>query len=203
MDAWWNSAEIISKFNDLVKIALILLIGLTLIGSILTFVLSKRLSTLQGQETKALQDKVVAAEKHRAEERQARAIEEQREQQRRHTPPQLDAYLAFGENSRELLVVIDAKNDIPFKYQWIVVTENDKVVSGIPLEYQELHPTTSKDKRWNHRARIQRDKVINNYVELRFSYESIYLAELGYPPELRGKIIQKYKLVGDIPHPLE
>ena len=38
-------------------------------------------------------------------------------------------------------------------------------------------------------------RVVNQYIELRFRYESIYSGELNDPPHLRGKIIKKYRFV--------
>jgi len=201
---WWDSVETVGKLNDGIKIAAIVLLAVTLVAAVLAFVAEKRLSGLQARAAKALQGRVDAAEQvvrnaeaRRAEEERAQALAKQREEQRRRTPPALDAYLAFGEQSQNLRLVIDAKNDIPFMYRVVIVTERNLIVSGIQLEDAELYPATSAKKRWSGKADIDREKVINDYVELRFTYESLYSAELGDPPELRGTINRKYKLVGE------
>jgi hypothetical protein len=121
---------------------------------------------------------------------------------RKRTPPELDAYLAFGEKSRELLVIIDAKNEIPFKARWILTTANNVSIAGVPLEDVEIHPTNER-RRWNSKANIQTDRLVNDYVELRFSYESLYSAELGGPDNLRGEIIRRYRLIDGKPYRLD
>src|SRR3989442_1499204 len=45
-------------------------------------------------------------------------LQDQAEARRRRTPPQLDAFLATSTKSGDLLVVIDAKNLIPFRANW-------------------------------------------------------------------------------------
>lgn len=210
MNMWWNSVETVGKINDWIKIVILIFGVMTVAASILGFVVSRRLSTLNAEETKSLQRRVDTAElafeadeQRRAEEERVTALERQREKQRRRTPPALDAYLAFGEESQQLLVVVDAKNDIPFKCWWVVVTEKDRIVTGIQTEYVEVYPESNNKKRWTEKANIERDKIVNDYIELRFRYESLYSAELGSPQELQGKIIHKYKLVGDRAVPLE
>ncbi len=201
---WWDSLQTVNKFNDGIKVALIVFGALTVVASVLAYVVGKRVSALQAAATQVLQGRVDSAEQavrnaevRRAEEERAQTLAKQREEQRRRTPPALDAYLAFGEQSQQLLVVIDAKNDIPFKYRSVIVTERNLIVSGIQLEDGEIYPVTNTKKRWSEKANIHRDKVLNEYVELRFSYESLYSAELGYPEELRGTITHKYRLLGD------
>src|SRR5262245_46388138 len=56
------------------------------------------------------------------------------EASRKRTPPQVEAYLATSERTGEILVVMDAKNLIPWRARWSIVTENNQVVAGIMLE---------------------------------------------------------------------
>jgi hypothetical protein len=108
------------------------------------------------------------------------------------TPPKIKAYLASSERTGDLLVVMDAENLVPFRARWRIVTKKDKIVSGIMLEGHEIYPT-DKQKRFNTKANINAAEVTDEYVELRFRYESIYSAELGNPSELRGEIVQRYR----------
>lgn len=123
------------------------------------------------------------------------------ELQRKHTSPNIDAQLALSDKGN-LLIVIDAHNLIPFKARWVIVTERDVIVSGLMLGDAEFHPMTDK-KRWQEKVDIQRDKVVNDFLELRFDYTSVYVAELNYPKELSGEIVRKYKLVDGYPRPID
>jgi hypothetical protein len=109
------------------------------------------------------------------------------------TPPKMVAYLAKSEQTGELLVVIDAENLIPFRAHWAIVTERKAIVAGIMLQDQEIHPSDER-RRFSAKAGINQDQIVNEYVELRFGYESLYSSELANPPELRGEIVQRYRL---------
>ena len=50
---------------------------------------------------------------------------------------------------------------------------------------------------------INSDKVIDNYVELRFTFVSLYSAELNDPAHLKGEIVQKYRYVDGSLFPAE
>ena len=52
-------------------------------------------------------------------------------------------------------------------------------------------------KRFSAEITINNERVVNQYIELRFRYESIYSGELNDPPHLRGEIIKKYRFVDD------
>ena len=109
------------------------------------------------------------------------------------TPPNVDVLIAKSASSGDLLVVLDAKNLIPFKARWSIVTKNNEVVSGIMLEDQEIHPT-EKDRRFSIKAQINEKKVIDEFVEIRLRYESIFFSEVGNLEELKGKITRQYRL---------
>ncbi len=67
----------------------------------------------------------------------------------------------------------------------------------------ELHPTKEK-KRFVNKAPINRDRVRGNFIELRFTFTSLYSAELNDPPNLKGEIVKKYQYVnGRIFPPVE
>ena len=108
------------------------------------------------------------------------------------TPPKVNAYLATSERSGELLVVMDAENLVPFRARWAIVTEKDRIVAGIMIEDHEIYPTKDR-KRFTVKAGINPEQVVNDYVELRFRYASMYAAELGNPKELSAEVVQKYR----------
>lgn len=95
------------------------------------------------------------------------------------------------------MLEIDAQNKIPFKADWLVATKRNVVVSGILMAKQEIFPTEQK-RRFLFKVSINDDKILDNYVELRFSFESLYSAELNNPAHLRGKIVKKYRYIDGI-----
>ena len=123
------------------------------------------------------------------------------EMERKMTPPALDAQLAISDKGN-LFVVIDSHNLIPFRARWMVVTEQNIVVNGIMLQNVECYPT-SDTKRWKYKEDIKPTEVKNNFVELRFRYESTYYAELNRPEKLRGEIVHRYQLVEGAPRPID
>lgn len=70
------------------------------------------------------------------------------------------------------------------------------------LEDTEFHPTPDT-KRWKHNEKINLDQVTNDFVELRFRWQSLYHADLGHPEHLRGEVRHRYRLINGVPQPLE
>ena len=87
---------------------------------------------------------------------------------------------------------MDAENLVPFRARWAIVTEKDRFVAGIMIEDHEIYPTKDR-KRFTVKAGINPEQVVNDYVELRFRYASMYAAELGNPKELSAEVVQKYR----------
>lgn len=134
-------------------------------------------------------------------ENRIKVLKEQVEQSRRRTPPKLDAQLAVSDKNN-LFIVINCQNQIPVKAHWILTTEKDIAVSGLMLGDIELYPTPERSE-WQYKQDIQTEGVKNNYVELRFDYESSYAAEYVHLDELRGSIIHKYRLINGEPYPID
>lgn len=127
-------------------------------------------------------------------------LRQQSEDTRKRTPSILDAQLAISDKGN-LYVVIEAKNQIPFRSRWLVVTEENQVVSGLMTQDAEFYPSPEK-MRWQDRLTISKEKIRNDFLELRLDYWSVYAAELNYPEQLMGKITHGYKLINGVPHPL-
>ncbi|GEM_PF-2338449 len=119
-----------------------------------------------------------------------------REYQRKLTPPIIEAQLGISEKGN-FYVVVDSKNDTPFKARWCVVTEKDIIVDGVMLEEVQCYPF-KQNRHWQYKDHLDKNKVVNGYLELRFDYRSIYFEELGRPKELYGRTIHKYKLVNEV-----
>jgi hypothetical protein len=134
-----------------------------------------------GQFVRSTLDSRIATLKHEAETALKR------------TSPDLDAYLATSEGTGDLLVVIDLKNRIPIRCHWVIVTENNQVVSGDMMQDYELHPSSDLNR---FKANIDDARIVNQFLELRLRFESIYSSELGYPPSLKGEVIRSYRFEG-------
>jgi hypothetical protein len=114
--------------------------------------------------------------------------------ERKKTPPLIDVKMRASSSPNQLVVLWESKNLIPFECQWTVVT-HDRRVGTIPIEWIKIYPT-AEDKKFHSIEDIDRQKVIDGYIEIRFRYRSIYAAEMNIP-ELSGEIVQTYKIAED------
>ena len=119
-------------------------------------------------------------------------LNQRAEEQRKNTPPLIDVRLRNSSSTGETLLEIKAKNEIPFTARWSVLTTRNEYVSGIMLDDFEVHPT-EEESRFLVKVHINGDKVRKNYIELRFTFTSLYSAELNDPPNLKGGIVKKYR----------
>jgi hypothetical protein len=74
------------------------------------------------------------------------------------------------------------------------------VISGVMLNNVDFHPT-KENRKWQLKQKVNKQEIVNDFIELRFKYVSLYSAELNHPPKLKGKIVRKFKLIDGIPHP--
>ncbi len=112
----------------------------------------------------------------------------------KNTKPLIKPFLAHSATSGKKLFVMDTENTIPFKASWYIVTEKNLLVSPFMTSQIEIFPSED-NKRFSKEITINSEKVLNQYIELRFRYESIYSGELNDPPHLRGEIRKKYRFV--------
>ena len=145
-----------------------------------TFIALGFLFAMSGQFVKTLIDSRVAA------------LNKNAEAQRKNTPPLIDVRLGNSSSTGETLLEIQAKNEISFTARWSVLTTRNGLVSGILLEDFEAHPTKEKS-RFLVKVPIQGERVRENYIELHFTFTSLYSAELNDPPNLKGEIVKKYR----------
>jgi hypothetical protein len=114
------------------------------------------------------------------------------------TRPEMDVYIATHEPTERLLVIVEPRNKVPFELRWIIVTRNNKVVSGIPTDWTKIIPN-DQTRRFNQPATFNANKVIDDYIELRFNYRSIYADEIP-KANLSGELKRAYKLTPDRKH---
>ena len=114
--------------------------------------------------------------------------------ERKNTPPLISARMGLSSSSGELRLEVNCMNDIPFDTNWTVVTRDNQLVSGFPLEKVRVVPKEDRT-RFMYRVSINEEKVVDDYIELSFRYESAYSSELNNPAHLSGEIVEKYKYV--------
>jgi hypothetical protein len=107
------------------------------------------------------------------------------------TPPKLEAFLGFFKDGR-LHVVIDSHTRVPFEFQWKIVTTNNIIISGIPLDWTKAYPTKAP-QRFNQFADVDPQKIKDNFIELRLDYRSVYAEEIG-SPALSGRLVRAYRV---------
>ena len=159
----WNDTDCLAKLSKALPYALTVLGVLVAIGGFVKTRVDSRLAELN-QRT---------------------------EVERKNTPPALDVRLGNSSRTRETLLEIKAKNEIPFTARWSVLTTRNALVSGIMLKDFEAHPT-KEQRQFLVKLPINADKVRENYIELHFTFKSLYSAELNDPPNLKGTIVKKY-----------
>ena len=115
------------------------------------------------------------------------------ERTRRLTPPSFTVSLRLGDRADQALLTVAALNDIPFNAHWVVVTTEDRVLSGVMLADERFVPNDSR-KKWAYKVGISPTEIRDGFLEFRFRWESQYWAELGNPPALKGSITQRYRL---------
>ena len=111
------------------------------------------------------------------------------------TSPEIEVSIKTSSTTGQLLVVIEPRNKVPFECQWKVVTRDNVVVSGIPLDWTKVYPDNQTPV-LTQRADLDVNRIVDDHVELRFDYRSVYAAEL-LNASLSGRLIRTYKLTPD------
>jgi hypothetical protein len=106
------------------------------------------------------------------------------------TTPEVNAYLR-PTNEGKYIVDISSENLVPFSAKWLIVTKNNKVISGVMMSNAKFHPTLNQNS-WRYKININGNEVIDNFVELRFRFRSAFYAKMGKPDYLKGERIRKY-----------
>jgi len=117
----------------------------------------------------------------------------QTEHEFKRTSPHMNVLLGKSSSTGDLIIAMDAINLVPFKARWVIVTKKNIVVTGIMLEDHEIRPTNER-RRFTVKENINAEQVVDEFIELRFKYESVYFAEVGNQESLRGKITKQYRL---------
>jgi hypothetical protein len=113
------------------------------------------------------------------------------DQKRKMTPPEVRLELRRLAHDT-VRIVIESLNLIPFECQWKIVTRNNIIVSGIPLDWTKVVPT-SDNRVFHADEKFNVDKVADNYIEVRLAYRSMFAAE-SRAPGLEGRLTQSLHL---------
>ena len=123
-------------------------------------------------------------------------LEDEAAQEMKNTPPAVTVRLATAISDGQVipgrtLLEITSENDIAYNATWHVSTREGRLVSGFMTERVKIVPVATPV--FKVRISIQADRVVEEYIELNFRYESVHSPELGNPPHLRGKIALPYR----------
>jgi hypothetical protein len=113
------------------------------------------------------------------------------DQKRKMTPPLLRVGLRRLAHDT-VRVIIESLNLIPFECQWQIVTRENIIVGGIPLDWTKVVPT-AENRVFHADEKFQVDKVTENYLEVRLSYRSLFAGETR-APGMEGRLTESLLL---------
>jgi type II secretory pathway pseudopilin PulG len=224
LDLWFNIAAIAlallaaiagacafvtgKRFERLANLAAVVLALLAALAAALAFGVGKKLETQAAtraeqaaqryvEELNRVKNQLDGAEGAASEASRELAAEKQRRieaEARRRTAPQVSARLELS-NEGKFKVVFSSGNLVAFECQYFVVTKDNVIVSGIPLDWVKVFPNRRR-RLFLDSTDIQRDRVQDRYLELHFEYKSLAADELNLPGH-RGTIVRKYRIGDD------
>ena len=123
--------------------------------------------------------------------RRIAVLEDDAAQEMKNTPPEVRVRLVTATSDGQVtrgrtLLEITSKNDIAYNTSWLVTTREDRVVSGLMTDRVKIVPAATPV--FKTPISIQAHRVVDEYIELRFTYESVHSPELGNPPHLRRQV---------------
>ena len=196
MISFWNNSDVL---NCLVCWFTFVAVVTPLAFGLMALIFQKRAKHLEDQQTEVLAHELKSSQEHVGQlERRTmelnREIEKNRvakieEEKRRRTPPQLIVELT-AVAPQKLQIHLGSRNLIPFEFKVMLATTKDEIVSGVPLEWTKVFPTT--ERRIFHKdLNVNWDRIRENYVELRFDFRSLAPKFIDLPGHY-GHIVKKY-----------
>jgi hypothetical protein len=125
----------------------------------------------------------------------ARRKAEEAAEQIRRTPPNIDVHLASSAVKEKLTLYINCGNLVPFEFRAIVVTENNIIVTGLPLGMTKVFPKKGRQL-FNDVLDLHIDQVRDGFLELQVDYASLSAEDLRLQG-LKGKIVKRYHIEKD------
>jgi hypothetical protein len=128
----------------------------------------------------------------------AKKEEQEAETERiRHTAPIIAVGLTSVPDPGKVMVYFESKNLVPFEYRYLITTEDNLVISGVPLSFNKVYPKNGpKGGLFYSVDQLQWQRIKNNYLEIRFTFQSLSYEELRLPGH-SATIIRKYRIGAD------
>ena len=129
-------------------------------------------------------------------EKRVATIVDKENKEQKNTPPAMKALIGTAISDGKpipgrTLLQITAENDIEYNASWHVTTRKGTLVSGWMTAKVRMVPTATPV--FKTPILINADRIVDEYIELTFLYESIHSPELGNPRHLRGQITLPYR----------
>lgn len=115
-------------------------------------------------------------------------------QEQKRIAPKVTPTLNVDQNGK-FFIKATCENLVPIEYTWSVVTKKGIVVGGILMNVVKFYPSAERNSFIRY-IDVNFSEVVENVIELRFRYNSIYAAEMNLP-NLKGYIEKKYSLKVD------
>ena len=117
-------------------------------------------------------------------------------QEMKNTPPMVRVRLGSATSNGQItpgrtLLEVTSKNDIEYTAKWHVSTHGGTLVSGFMTQMVKIVPAATPV--FKTAISIQNDRVVDEYIELTFTYVSVHSPELGNPPHLSGQVSLPYR----------
>jgi len=128
----------------------------------------------------------------------AKREEQEAEAERiKRTAPIVTVGLTSVPEQGKVMVYWESKNLVPFEFRYVVCTENNAIVSAIPMEYTKVYPKSGpKGSLFYSVEELHWDQIKNNYLEIHFTVQSLSYEELHLPGH-SVTIISKYRIAPD------
>jgi nitrate reductase NapAB chaperone NapD len=81
------------------------------------------------------------------------------------TCPEMEVAIKTSSNSGRFLVVVEPHNNVPFEYDWKIVTRNNLIISGMHLQWGRVDPNPQTPV-FTERADFDVSRVVDDYIGL-------------------------------------
>jgi hypothetical protein len=135
----------------------------------------------------------------------AKKEEQEAENERiKHTAPIITVGLTSVPEHGKVMEYVESKNLVPFEYRYVITTEENLIVAGVPLVFTKVYPKSGpKGSQFYSIDQLQWERIKNNYLEFHFTFQSLSYEELRLPGH-SATIIRKYRIAPDgVLHPLD
>jgi hypothetical protein len=113
------------------------------------------------------------------------------------TAPIITVGLTSVPEHGKVMAYFESNNLVPFEYQYVITTEENLVISSVPLGFTKVNPKSGpKGSQFYSIDQLQWERIKNNYLEIRFTFRSLSYEQLRLPGH-SATIIRKYRIGPD------